>query len=113
MGIQNRRGRGSHVTPPPGVFGKFLKGKQLSERVCEICAGKGLRVGEKEAKEVDEAKEVKEGDDLAFRAFMTWVPSERRGLGRGAKNSGSGRAAESCWSIPTTKVYQKIDRVVK
>jgi hypothetical protein len=28
--------------PPPGVFGKFVQGKDLAGGVCEICVSKGV-----------------------------------------------------------------------
>jgi hypothetical protein len=77
------------IPHPLGVFWKSLRGKELREGVCEICAGKGLRARSREVKEVEDVKEVKDG---GASAFMTCSAAMSALAGIRRKNSGSGRS---------------------
>ena len=92
---EGRSGGGPH---PPGVFGKFVRGKDLREGVCKIVVNTGLRSAKQEAKEAEETEEVKERKSSVEFALIacwpTWLVGEPK-----KKIAAQNGAAGSCCSI--------------
>jgi hypothetical protein len=64
-------------THPPGVFWKYVWGKELAEGVCETCVDKGLTGLRREANEVGQLSEAEEIKERGVSAFMTWPQREK------------------------------------